>query len=66
MHLTDEGRRQMINPTSTRIGLLVQEIVRLLHRKDMQGYLDLHDSETLRRLKSQLEEARSCPRGEDK
>lgn len=53
------------SPTSIHTGLLVREVVRLLHRKDMQGYLDLHDSETLRRLKSQLEEARSCSRVED-
>lgn len=56
----------MTNFTSIHTGLLVREIVHLLHRKDMQGYLEPHDSETLRRLKSQLEEARSCPRGEDK
>jgi hypothetical protein len=53
------------SPTSLHTGLLVKEVVRLLHRKDLQGYLDPHDSETLSRLMGQLEYARSCPRGED-
>lgn len=55
----------MTSPTSIHTGLLVKEVVRLLHRKDMQGYLDPADSETLSRLMGQLEDVRSCPRGED-